>query len=84
MPILLLMMVAEVTGLEAYEFIHTVGDAHIYSNHLEQVRLQMTREPKKLPKMILKHHDNILDYTFEDFELVDYDPYPAIKGKVAV
>jgi len=81
---LLLMMVAEVTGLEAHEFVHTIGDGHIYSNHLEQVNLQLSRQPKKLPKMVLKHHDNILDYVYEDFTLLDYDSHPAIKGKVAV
>ncbi|XFA99330.1 thymidylate synthase [Candidatus Izemoplasma sp. B36] len=81
---LLLMMVAEVCHLEPYEFVHTIGDAHIYSNHLEQVNLQLSREPRKLPIMKIKHHDNIEDYVYEDFELVDYNPYPLIKGKVAV
>lgn len=81
---LLLMMVAEVTGLVAHEFVHTIGDAHIYSNHLEQVKLQLSRQPRSLPKMIIKKHDRIEDYVYEDFELVDYHPHPAIKGKVAV
>ena len=81
---LLLMMVAEVCHLEPYEFVHTIGDAHIYSNHLEQVNLQLSREPRKLPVMKIKHHDNIEDYVYEDFELVDYNPHPLIKGKVAV
>ena len=81
---ILLMMVAEVTGLEAYEFVHTVGDAHIYSNHLEQVNLQLSRETRKLPKMILNHRDNINDFVYEDFKLTEYNPHPRIKGKVAV
>ena len=81
---LLLMMVAQVTGLEPYEFVHTVGDAHIYSNHLEQVRLQLSRTPRKLPKIVIKPHKNIVDYVYEDFELTEYNPHPAIKGKVAV
>ncbi len=81
---LLLMMVAEVTGLKAHEFVHTIGDAHIYSNHFEQVELQLSREPRPLPRMTIKHHDDILDYVYEDFLLEDYNPYPTIKGKVAV
>jgi thymidylate synthase len=82
---LLTMMVAKVCHLEPGVFVHTLGDAHIYSNHLEQIKLQMTREPRPLPKMII-HRDteNIEDFVFEDFELQDYHPYPAIKGKVAV
>lgn len=81
---LLLLMIASVTGLEAHEFVHTIGDAHIYMNHLEQVKLQMSRTPRPLPKMFIKQHENIEDYVYEDFELVDYHPYPAIKGKVAI
>ncbi len=81
---LLLMMVAEVTGLVAHEFVHTIGDAHIYANHLEQVKLQLSRQPRPLPKMIVKKHTQIENYVYEDFELVDYHPHPAIKGKVAV
>ncbi len=81
---LLLMMVAEVTGLKAHEFVHTIGDAHIYMNHLDQVNLQLSRTPRQLPKMRIRHHENILDYVYEDFSLEEYDPYPAIKGKVAV
>ena len=82
---LLLMMVAKITGLKPYEFVHTFGDLHIYNDHLEQVNLQLSREPKPLPKMII-HGDqkNIEDFKFEDFELVGYDPHPAIKGKVSV
>lgn len=82
---LLLMMVAQVTGLEAGDFVHTLGDAHIYSNHMEQVKLQLTREPRPLPKMkINKNVKNIFDFQFADFELTDYDPHPHIKGEVAV
>ncbi len=82
---LLTMMVAHVTGLEVGEFVHTIGDAHIYSNHLEQINLQLSREPRELPKMkILRKVENIEDFKYEDFELVDYHPHGRIKGKVAV
>ncbi|MBI9009536.1 MAG: thymidylate synthase [Tenericutes bacterium] len=81
---ILLMMVAEVTGLVAYEFVHTVGDAHIYSNHLEQVNLQLSREPRELPSMVITHRDDINDFVYEDFKLEGYRPHPGIKGKVAV
>jgi len=82
---LLLLMVAQVTGLEAAEFIHTFGDAHIYNNHFEQVKLQLSREPRPLPIMKLnKEVKNIFDFKFEDFTLENYDPHPHIKGKVAV
>lgn len=82
---LLLMMVAKITNLEPYEFIHTFGDLHIYNDHLEQVKLQLSREPKDLPKMIIHgNQKNIEDFKFDDFELVGYDPHPAIKGKVSV
>lgn len=82
---LLLMMVAQVTGLEVGEFVHTLGDAHIYSNHFEQVDLQLQREPRKLPKMKINHDvKDIFDFKYEDFELVDYDPMPHIAGVVAV
>lgn len=82
---LLLMMMAQVTGLEAGEFIHTLGDAHIYTNHIEQVKLQLTREPRKLPKMIINPEvKNIFDFKYEDFQLVDYDPHPHIAGVVSV
>ncbi len=82
---LLLMMVAQVTGLKAGEFVHTLGDAHIYSNHFEQIELQLTREPRKRPKMTINPSvKSLFDFTYNDFELSEYDPYPAIKGKVAV
>lgn len=82
---LFLMMVAQVTGYEVGEFVHTIGDAHIYSNHMEQIELQLTRTPRRLPIMkINKDVKNLEDFKFEDFELVDYDPYPPIKGVVAV
>ena len=82
---LLLQMMAQVTGLQAGDFVHTLGDAHIYSNHLEQVKLQLTREPRKLPRMLLNPEVNsIFDFKFEDFELVGYDPHPHIKGEVSI
>lgn len=82
---LLTMMVAQVCGLKPGDFVHTLGDAHIYSNHMEQVELQLTREPKKLPEMHLNPHvTNIFDFKFEDFELIGYESHPHIKGAVAV
>ncbi|MBR3566578.1 MAG: thymidylate synthase [Paludibacteraceae bacterium] len=82
---LLLQMVAQVTGLQPFEFIHTLGDAHIYTNHIEQVKLQLTREPRPLPKMIINPDvKNIFDFKYEDFELQDYNPHPHIPGIVAV
>ena len=82
---LLLMMMAQVCGLEAGDFVHTLGDAHIYLNHLEQVKLQLTREPRALPKMTINPEvKNIFDFKYEDFELTDYNPHPHIKGVVAV
>ena len=81
---ILLMIVADVCGLEPFEFVHTVGDAHIYSNHIEQVNLQLSRDPRPLPQMLIKHHDNINDFVYEDFSLEGYNPHPRIKGKVAV
>ena len=82
---LLLQMMAQVTGLKAGDFIHTLGDAHIYLNHLEQVKLQLTREPRPLPRMEINPavHD-IFDFTFDDFNLTGYDPHPHIKGVVSV
>lgn len=82
---LLLMMVAKVTGLEPGTFVHTIGDAHIYLNHIEQVNLQLSREPFPLPKMIIHRDTNsIEDFKYEDFELVDYQCHGRIKGAVAV
>jgi len=82
---LLTMMMAQVCDLELGEFIHTLGDAHIYSNHFDQTKLQLSREPKILPKMIInKNVKNIFDFTFDDFDLTDYQSHPHIKGKVAV
>ena len=82
---LLTMMMAQVTGLEVGDFVHTLGDAHIYSNHLEQVDLQMSRETKKLPTMKINPEvKSIFDFKFEDFELEGYDPHPHIKGAVAI
>ena len=82
---LLTMMIAQVCGYEAGDFIHTFGDAHIYSNHNEQVKEQLSRELKPLPKMkINKKVKSIFDFTFEDFELINYDPHPLIRGSVAI
>ncbi len=82
---LLLQMMAQVTGLQAGDFVHTLGDAHIYLNHLEQVKLQLTREPRMLPQMQLnKGRKEITDFQYEDFTLVGYDPHPHIAGKVSV
>ena len=82
---LLLMMVAHVTGLEPGEFVHTFGDAHIYRNHFEQIREQLSREPRPLPRMVLNPEvKSIDDYKYEDFTLEGYDPWPAIKGVVSV
>lgn len=79
------MMIAQVCGLECGEFVHTLGDAHIYLNHIEQINLQLTRTPRKLPKMVInKDVKSIFDFKYEDFKLEEYDPYPAIKGVVAV
>jgi thymidylate synthase len=82
---LLTMMVAQVCDLQLGDFVHTLGDAHIYANHMEQVNEQLSRAPKALPTMRINQNVNdIFEYKFEDFELEDYDPYPAIKGAVAV
>lgn len=82
---LLLQMIAQVTGLEAGEFIHTTGDTHLYLNHLEQAKLQLTREPRPLPKMKINPDvKDIFDFKYEDFELIGYDPLPHIRGVVAV
>ncbi|MFP4271682.1 MAG: thymidylate synthase [Halothiobacillaceae bacterium] len=82
---LLTMMVAQVTGLKPGEFVHTLGDAHLYSNHLDQARLQLTREPRPLPTMTLNPDRREIDsFVFEDFTLSGYDPHPHIKAAVAV
>jgi thymidylate synthase len=82
---LLTLMVAQVTGLEAGDFIHTLGDAHLYSNHLEQAREQLTREPRPLPSMKLNPEvRSIFDFKFGDFTLEQYDPHPSIKAPIAV
>lgn len=81
----LLMMMAQVTGLEPGEFIHTLGDAHIYTNHLEQVRLQLSRDPRPLPTVSLNPGiSNIYDFRFEDFSIENYNPHPHIKGEISV
>jgi len=82
---MLLKMVAQATGLKPFEFIHTLGDAHIYLNHIEQVKLQLTREPGKLPNLkINPDKKNIFDFEFDDFVLENYDPHPHIKGAISV
>jgi thymidylate synthase len=82
---LLTMMVAQVCNLKLGEFVHTLGDAHLYSNHLDQARLQLTRTPRKLPTMKINPDiKSIFDFKFEDFELLNYDPHPAIKAEVAI
>ncbi len=82
---LLTMMLANVTGLEAGEYVHTFGDAHIYSNHFEQVELQLSRSPKPYPTMKINPEvKDIFSFEYEDFELINYDPHPPIRGKVAV
>jgi len=82
---LLTMMMAQVCGYQAGDFVHTFGDAHIYSNHFEQVELQLSRQPRPLPKMLLNPEvKDIFGFTFDDFTLVDYNPHPHIKGAVAI
>jgi thymidylate synthase len=78
-------MVAQVCGYEPGEFIHTFGDAHIYNNHMEQIELQLSREPRPLPKMVLNPEvTDIFNFKFKDFTLLNYDPHPHIKGMVAI
>jgi thymidylate synthase len=82
---LLTMMLAQVCGYEPGEFVHTLGDTHIYSNHFEQVKEQLSREPRKLPTMRINPEvKDIFEFKFEDFTLENYDPWPAIKAPVAV
>jgi len=82
---LLTMMMAQVCGLESGDFVHTFGDAHIYSNHIDQINLQLSREPRALPQMKINSKvKSIFDFKYEDFELINYDPHPHIKGKVSV
>jgi thymidylate synthase len=81
---LLTLMVAKVTGLEPGDFVHTFGDAHLYSNHLEQAKLQLSREPKAFPTLELPSKRDLFAYEYEDFSLVGYDPHPAIRAPVAV
>ncbi len=82
---LLLCMVAQVCGYEPYEFVHTFGDAHIYLNHIDQINEQLSRTPRKLPKLVLNPEvKDIFEFKYEDIKIEDYDPYPAIKGAVSV
>ena len=82
---LLTMMIAQVCGLKAGDFVHTLGDTHIYLNHIEQVKLQLSRDPKNLPKMNINPDvKDIFSFKYEDFTLTDYDPHPLIKGAVSV
>lgn len=82
---LLTMMIAHVTGLRPGEFIHTLGDAHLYLNHMEQAREQLTRAPRPLPTLRLNPaRTSLFDFDYDDFELLNYDPHPAIKAPVAV
>ena len=82
---LLLMMMAQVSGLSVGDFIHTTGDTHLYLNHLEQAKLQLTRTPRALPRMVLNPEvKNLFDFTYEDFQLTDYNPWPHIAAQVSV
>ncbi|MFA5657353.1 MAG: thymidylate synthase, partial [Dysgonamonadaceae bacterium] len=82
---LLLKMIAQITNLKEGDFVHTFGDAHIYLNHLEQVKLQLSRDPRPLPTIRINPDvKDIFSFKFEDFELIDYNPHPHIKGKVAI
>jgi thymidylate synthase len=79
------MMIAQVCDLALGDFVHTFGDVHLYSNHLDQAKLQLTREPRALPQMKINPSvKNIFDFQYSDFELLNYNPYPAIAGEVAV
>ena len=82
---LLTMMIAKITNLQAYEFVHTFGDLHLYANHLEQAKLQLEREPRPSPRMrIVGNQREITDFKYEDFELSEYNPHPAIKAPISV
>ena len=79
------MMMAQVTGFKPGDFIHTTGDTHLYLNHIEQARLQLTREPRPLPQMKINPDvKSLFDFQYEDFELIGYDPHPHIKAEVSV
>lgn len=79
------MMIAQITGYKPGEFIHTIGDAHIYNNHINQVKLQLTRTPKKLPEMLInKSVTDINNFKFDDFQLINYEAYPHIKGEISI
>ena len=83
--LLTMMMIAQVCDLKIGEFIHTFGDVHIYSNHFDQVNIQLKRRPKSLPKIKINSSiKNIFEFTFDDFELFDYNPHPAIKAEVSI
>jgi thymidylate synthase len=78
-------MVAQQCGLEPGEIVHSFGDLHLYLNHLDQARLQLTREPRALPRLLIKRRpDSIFDYRFDDFEIIDYHPHPHIAAPIAV
>ena len=82
---MLTMMMAQACGLKPGDFVHTLGDAHLYLNHLEQARLQLSREPRALPRMLINPDvKDIFDFKYEDFTLTDYDPLPHIKAEVSV
>ena len=82
---LLTMMIAKIVGLEYGDFVHSFGDAHLYLNHLDQARLQLSREPRPRPRMdIVRVPASLFDYRYEDFEILNYEAHPHIKGKVAV
>ena len=78
-------MIAHVCELDVGDFVHTFGDAHIYNNHTDQIEMQLSRTPRKLPILNIKRKvDSIFDFKFEDFEIINYDPHPHIKGKVSI